>query len=151
MTAFPLDHAHKFLSHDLLTHERTVTRRHVVQHGKRIYRAVYRGQKFYRYQFQYCLGIAARELAIAAFIPADQVSECVARFRLASDQPRGREWSGECYAALSRAISNVHRLSPEFYSVPMKPTDNAAQIEAFLKAWKGWQDQQTPSFAQAAE
>lgn len=149
-SANPLDHAHKYLTFELLTRERVVTRRHVVQHAKRVFRSIYGDRAFNRDYFQHALLIAEREIAIAAFIPADQVAECVARFRLSTNQPMGRKWSGECYGALANAISNVHRLSPEFFSVPMQPTENSAQIEAFLKSWKDWQAQQT-SFAQAAE
>ena len=123
----PLDHAHKYLGYELLMQERVVTRRHVVQHGKRVYRSIFSGMKFYRWNFAFALRVAEREIAIAAFIPADQVAEYVARFRLASkDWGAGREWSARCYGALSEAISNVHRLSPEFYALPMKPTENSA-------------------------
>jgi hypothetical protein len=124
----PITDAIKYLPLVLLRERRAVSRRQIVQHGKRVFRSMYAGQPFDRSQFRWALYIAGLEIEIAAHVPADQVDEWTMRFRLSADQPMGRQYEGRCNASLANAISKVKRLSPEFYSLPMVPTEYGLQM-----------------------
>jgi hypothetical protein len=116
------DHAAEYLPLDLLKEKRDVTRRQVVQHGKRVYRSIYAGEHFDRFQFRWALRLAEQELQVAAHIPSGQIDDRTAYFRCLSKQPAGRRFEGECYGEIANAISSVKRHSPEFFQLPMKLT-----------------------------